>query len=183
MMIERIRREHGYMARLLAILRSKLHQLKNEQGVNYTLLREIVDYLGSHSETVHHPKEDIIYRYYIEHYGQQNEIENLEKEHSELSAITHDFLDIVDMILQDAVVPQHVFIEQLEAFISSQKQHLELEEQSILPLISQTFTIADWQAVEAQWSQSEDDPVFGETIAEQYQQLAQRVRQTASECQ
>ncbi|MDE1338947.1 hemerythrin domain-containing protein [Vibrio aestuarianus] len=183
MMIERIRREHGYMARLLAILRSKLHQLKNEQSVNYALLREIVDYLGSHSETVHHPKEDIIYRYYIEHYGQQNEIENLEKEHSELSGITHDFLDIVDMILQDAVVPQHVFIEQLEAFISSQKQHLELEEQSILPLISQTFTIADWQAVEVQWSQSEDDPVFGETIAEQYQQLAQRVRQTASECQ
>ncbi|MEI8671744.1 hemerythrin domain-containing protein [Vibrio sp. SA48] len=175
MMIERIRREHGYMARLLAILRSKLHQLKNEQSVNYALLREIVDYLGSHSETVHHPKEDIIYRYYIEHYGQQNEIENLEKEHSELSSITHGFLDIVDMILQDAVVPQHVFIEQLEAFISSQKQHLELEEQSILPLITQTFTIADWQAVEVQWSQSEDDPVFGETIAEQYQQLAQRV--------
>ncbi len=76
-----------------------------------------------------------------------------------------------------------MFIEQLEEFISSQKRHLELEEQSVLPLISRTFNVADWQVVEASWQQSEDDPVFGETIAEQYQQLAHRVRQTAQESQ
>ncbi|MBF4255954.1 hemerythrin domain-containing protein [Vibrio anguillarum] len=183
MMIERIRREHGYMARLLAILRDKQRQLSNEQSINYSLVREIIDYLATHSESVHHPKEDILYHYYIDHYGQHNDIQNLAREHVELSEKTHAFLEIVDMILQDAVVPQHVFIEQLDAFISSQKRHLELEEQSVLPLISRTFNVADWQAVEASWQQSEDDPVFGETIAEQYQQLAHRVRQTAQECQ
>ncbi|MCG9596556.1 hemerythrin domain-containing protein [Vibrio sp. Isolate25] len=182
MMIERIRREHGYMVRLLAVLRQKIALLRQEQAINYSLVKEIVDYLAHHSERVHHPKEDILYHYYLEHYGHHQDIENLEIEHQTLSLKTHAFLDTVDMILQDAVVPQDMFVQQLEGFILDQKRHLDLEEQSILPLINQRFTLHDWQAVEKLWSINEDDPVFGDTIAEQYQQLASRVRQGDQEC-
>ncbi|MGY5650357.1 hemerythrin domain-containing protein [Vibrio cincinnatiensis] len=181
MMIERIQREHGYMARLLAILRDKLQLLKVEKSVNYSLIKEIVDYLGSHSESIHHPKEDIIYRYYIEHYAQEPTIDNLEKEHLQLAEQTQSFLNLIDMILQDAVVPQALFIDQLEAFIETQLHHLELEDKSVLPLINQTFSISDWQKVEAQWTNNEDDPVFGETIAERFSQLARRVRKSNAE--
>ena len=182
MMIERIRREHGYMVRLLALLRHKLTKLKREGTVNYAVLRELVDYLTSHSEKVHHPKEDILYHHYQRHYGHNFEIENLEAEHQSLSERTHAFLDMVDMVLQDAIVPQDVFIDQLEAFLDIQKQHLEMEEQRVFPHIIDKFTIKDWQAVEEQWSTCEDDPVFGETIAEQYRQLADRVHQNEHEC-
>jgi len=181
MMIERIRREHGYMTRLLAILRSKLKLLKDEQPINYSLVKEIVDYLSRHSETIHHPKEDILYRYYMEHYGEHAEVADLEKEHVALSATTHSFLATIEMILNDAVVPQQVFIEQLDAFIESQRKHLEMEEQSILPMINRTFTVSDWKLVESQWNCNEDDPVFGSTIADRYAQLAQRVRKSEAE--
>lgn len=181
MMIERIRREHGYMTRLLAILRSKLKLLKDEQPINYSLIKEIVDYLSRHSETIHHPKEDILYRHYMEHYGEHAEVADLEKEHLSLSATTHSFLSTIEMILNDAVVPQQVFIDQLEEFIESQRTHLEMEEQSILPLINRTFTVSDWKQVESQWSCNEDDPVFGSTIADRYAQLAQRVRKSEAE--
>ncbi|KOO07754.1 hemerythrin domain-containing protein [Vibrio hepatarius] len=182
MMIERIRREHGYMVRLLAVLKQKIAMLEQEQQINYSLLREIVTYLADHSERVHHPKEDIIYQYYLDKFGQQQDIENLELEHKTLSTQTHAFLDTVDMILNDAIVPQDIFISQLKEFVYSQRRHLEMEEQSILPLITRSFTVKDWQAVEDMWSVNEDDPVFGDTIAEQYQQLAKRVRQDAQEC-
>lgn len=56
MMIERIRREHGYMVRLLAILRHKLNEIKQENAINYALVSEIVDYLSNHSEKIHHLK-------------------------------------------------------------------------------------------------------------------------------
>ncbi|GIA27664.1 hemerythrin domain-containing protein [Vibrio cholerae] len=181
MMMERIRREHSYMVRLLSILRHKLDLVKSEQPINYSLLKEIVDYLASHSEKVHHPKEDILYRHYMAHYGDKQQVANLEREHQELAQITHQFLDVMEMILNDAVVPQDVFIEQLEAFLQGQKQHLELEEQSILPLINQTFELEDWQSVESQWQNNDDDPVFGETIAERYALLARRVRKSESE--
>jgi hemerythrin-like domain-containing protein len=181
MMMEQIHREHGYMVRLLAILRSKWNTLNDEKPVNYGLIKEVVDYLSSHSETVHHPKEDILYRYFAEKYPASSEIKSLEVEHQELSEKTKDFLLTVEMILQDAVVPQDVFLEQLESFIQNQKRHLDFEEKEVLPLIKSCFTTEDWQQVESQWEQNDDDPVFGDTIADRYKQLAARVRQIKTE--
>lgn len=178
MMMEQIHREHGYMVRLLAILNKKWHKLTHEEPINYSVVKEIVDYLATHSETVHHPKEDILYRYYVSHFDskENSEIENLEKAHEELSEKTKDFLAMVDMILQDAVVPLDIFTQHLETFIQDQKRHLDLEEKQILPLIKQRFTPQDWQQVESQWKQSDDDPVFGDTIADRYKQLARYIR-------
>ncbi len=180
-MIERIRREHTYMLRLLALLKRKVEQLKIEQPINYSLVWEVVDYLSTHSDRVHHPKEDILYRHYLTHYGEQETMEDLETEHITLSASSKEFLSTIDMILQDAVVPQHIFLEQLETFIAEQRRHLELEEREILPLIVAAFTTSDWQHVETLWDENEDDPVFGDTIADRYRQLAQYVRQTEEE--
>ncbi|SEF72286.1 hemerythrin domain-containing protein [Vibrio hangzhouensis] len=181
MMIERIRREHGYMVRLLAILNRKLHLLEQEQPINYSIVKEIVDYLANHSEKVHHPKEDILYHYFLEKYGEQEQISDLEADHKALSEKTHSFLDVVEMILKDAVVPQDIFMDKLSHFIQDQKRHLDLEEQSVLPLIEKRFTTADWQHVESLWTVEENDPVFGETIADRYKQLAERVRQNDNE--
>lgn len=181
MMMEQIHREHGYMVRLLAILRKKWNSLKEEKPINYSLVKEIVDYLSTHSESVHHPKEDILYRHFAEKYPASAEIRNLETEHQELAEKTQSFLLTVDMILQDAVVPQDVFIEQLGNFIENQKQHLDFEEREVLPLIKKTFTTEDWQYVEGLWDKSDEDPVFGNTIADKYKQLAERVRQTDAE--
>ncbi|PMH39755.1 cation-binding protein [Vibrio sp. 10N.286.49.B3] len=182
MMIERIRREHGYMVRLLAILRQKRRQLSNEQTINYSLVKEIVDYFIEHSDKVHHPKEDILYYYYIDKYGDEALVDDLAQEHRALADNTQNFLMIVDMILQDAVVPNQVFIEHLDTFVAEQKHHLEQEEKIILPLIAKTFTTQDWQCVESKWDQVEDDPVFGNTIADRYRQLAERVKQVDKEC-
>lgn len=182
MMMERIRREHSYMVRLLSFLCHKLERVKNEQSINYNLLKEIVDYLATHSEQVHHPKEDILYRYYLAHYGDEQVVANLEQEHQILADVTHQFLELMEMVLKDAVVPQDVLIDQLSTFLQAQRQHLDLEEKVIFPLINQAFNMSDWQSVEAQWQTNEDDPVFGETIAESYTHLARRVRKSECEC-
>lgn len=108
-------------------------------------------------------------------------MENLEQEHKDLAEKTKEFSTVIEMILQDAVVPQDVFVRHLEDFIDSQKRHLELEERKILPLIEELFTTEDWQYVESLWSENEDDPVFGDTIADRYKQLAERVRQSDME--
>ncbi|MBM7037539.1 hemerythrin domain-containing protein [Vibrio ulleungensis] len=181
MMIEAIRREHGYMVRLLAILKKKLTALKAEETINYSLVYEIADYLCNHTEKTHHPKEDLIYRYYLDHYGMDKTITNLEDDHVQLSEKSHAFLTTVEMILQDAIVPTDIFSQQLGDFIRDQKTHLDIEEREILPRITDTFTVSDWQALEAQWGTQEDDPVFGETIADKYKQLAERVKGTERE--
>lgn len=172
MMMERIGREHGYMKRLLAILDENVQALQAEKSINYLLIKEIVDYLAGHSEHVHHPKEDLMYHYYNEHYGTDERLVNLAEEHATLSIKTQEFLETVDMVLQDAIVPQDRFIELLESFIAIQHRHLSIEELNVLPKIEATFTPQDWQYLESQWQHSDIDPVFGEAIENRYLQLA-----------
>ncbi|MEL0611375.1 hemerythrin domain-containing protein, partial [Vibrio echinoideorum] len=43
------------------------------------------------------------------------------------------------------------------------------------------FSVNVWEEVEFHWLLPEYDPVFGESIADQYRQLAARVRQNEQE--
>lgn len=174
-MLENIHREHGYINRLLNILQQKLEAIKDGRPVNYCLIKDIVEYLQKHAEECHHPKEDILYRYYQAHYATSEEMQNLEAEHVELAELTHEFSATVEMILMDAVIPLDVFAEKLNTFVKRQKAHLEFEEKHILPLIRRTFTAEDWVAVSEQYQECEYDPLFGEKVAERYRHLAERL--------
>ena len=80
--------ENIYMVRLGSI--AKENSSTTELPINYTLVKEIVDYMANHSERVHHPKEDILIILYG-HYGHKQEMEDLEQEHELLSDKTHAF--------------------------------------------------------------------------------------------
>lgn len=177
MMLDDIHTEHGYIIRLLNILQQKLDAIRQGQTVNYTLIKEIVDYLQSHAEQCHHPKEDILYHYYQSHYADdQGDMASLEWEHQELAQLTHEFSDTVEMILMDAVVPLDVFADKLNAFVTRQRAHLEFEEQNVFPRIRANFTKDDWLAVSGQYSQCECDPLFGSQVAERYRALSERLQ-------
>jgi len=178
MMLESIHTEHGYINRLLNILRQKLVAIQNGQPVNYCLIKDIVEYLQKHAECCHHPKEDLLYRYYQSHYAKSGEMQSLEDEHVELAKLTHEFADAVDMILMDAVIPLDVFAEKLNTFVMRQKAHLEFEEKHILPLIRRTFTAEDWVAVSAEYEKYDKcdfDPLFGDKVSERYRNLSKRL--------
>ena len=171
-----ISREHSYMVRLLVILDQKLNFLKQEKPINYLIINDIISYLQRHSEMTHHPKEDFIYHYFLEHYGDNHNIANLLEEHKNLSETTKEFSDLLEMVLQDAVVPNDVFCERLEHFIHQQKKHLDFEEREILPTLKRHFTVQDWLAVEKLWGSEDSDPLFGQSIDKEYQRLSEYMK-------
>lgn len=175
MLIESIYKEHGYINRIIQLLDSKLSRLEDEKSVNYNVIRESVDYLSLVAEKVHHPKEDMIYQYYVDHYGKHEGLANLLIEHHTLSGDTEDFSITIEMILNDAIVPKERFKEQLKAFTCRIRQHLELEEKEILPFLKTHLTVADWKELESHWVEVED-PVFGRQVNKRYLELAGRVR-------
>lgn len=173
---EIISREHSYMVRLLVILDQYLNSLKQGKEVNYLIINDIVSYLQRHSELTHHPKEDLIYHYFLEHYGPETTIANLALEHKQLAETTTSFAELLAMVLQDAVVPNEVFIDHLADFIYQQKKHLDFEEREILPVLKQRFTAQDWQQVEALWGNEDVDPLFGHNIEQEYQRLSKYLK-------
>lgn len=171
-----ISREHSYMVRLLVVLDQKLNLLKQDKPINYLIINDIVGYLQRHSELTHHPKEDLIYHYFLDHYGENQSIANLAYEHKCLSEMTQEFANLLEMVLQDAVVPHDVFREHLSEFIHQQKKHLDFEERKILPILKRHFTKQDWQEVEALWGSEDTDPLFGQSIDKEYQRLSEYMK-------
>jgi len=182
-MLAMIREEHVNIAKLLAVLKQKLKALRSEQPIRYTLIRDILDYLHTESDRFHHPKEDIIYEYYLRYRVVDDKVANrLREEHEKISAMTDELKNTVEMILLDAVIPQDQFADKLDEFIRVQERHMNYEEEQILPAIERSFTEDDWKQIEQLWKHSRtDDPLFGQQVAEQYRELAERIEGGADE--
>ncbi|GAL05960.1 hypothetical protein JCM19237_1600 [Photobacterium aphoticum] len=173
-----IHTEHGYIVRLLRLLQQKLAAIEQGKEVDYTLIKDTVEYLQVHAERCHHPKEDVLYHYYQAHYADEGgDLESLEHEHEELAQLTQAFADTVEMILMDAVIPLDIFADKLNDFVERQRAHLEFEERHIIPRIRQQFTEQDWLEVADQYEECEGDPLFGQQVAARYKNLAARLNQ------
>ncbi|MDD1784061.1 hemerythrin domain-containing protein [Enterovibrio sp. ZSDZ35] len=176
MLISSIHEDHNNISKLLKLLARNLTAIKNEKSVNYSLIRDAVRYLQEHAERYHHPKEDLIYHYYVDKYKGAEEVARLDAEHDSLAGLTAEFADTVDMILMDAVIPLDLFAEKLNRFVVSQREHLELEERAILPLIKKQLTKDDWDYLQTQWESELSDPLFGEQVSDTFVELASALK-------
>lgn len=181
-MIEQIHQDHRNISQLLRVLSTKVNLLKEDKKVDYRLIKAIMTYLKNYADKYHHPMEDLIYAHYLKYRVVPDEVANrLSEEHQELKVITRDLDEMLEMILLDAIVSKEQFIEQLELFVSRQKQHLSYEENEILPAIKSSLTPDDWENLAQQWKNHEYvDPLFGDNISEEFKALAAHINQSSN---
>lgn len=177
-MLDGLHQEHINMARLLDVLRAKLFAIRSEKPVHYHLLRDVLSYLSEVSDRQHHPKEDVIYHYYLKYRCQDPQMTTqLLDEHQQLVAAGAELRELVEMILMDVVIPQEQMAAKLEQFIVLQQRHLDYEEKEVFPLLRQALTEDDWRHIEQSWHHSgAEDPLFGHQVAERYRDLSERLQ-------
>lgn len=178
-MLDILHKEHKNIVKLLNFLRETLVAIRAEQPVPYRMLNDALIYLSEVPDMYHHPREDMIYAYYTR-YRSQEQGENitsvLEQQHLQLVRDGAALRELVSMVLMDAVVPLDQMAADLENFVNLQQSHLDYEEGEVFPCLRQALTEDDWRNIEQSWnSKIEDDPLFGRTVAEQYQELAERL--------
>ncbi|MEG3753881.1 hemerythrin domain-containing protein [Psychromonas arctica] len=176
-MINRIHKDHINIMQLLKVIENKIAMLKIDGSIDYQLLKSITDYLKSYADKYHHPMEDLIYAYYLKYRVVSDQVANrLEEDHQQLSDLTTELDDMLNMILLDAIIPKDIFIEKLETFVNKQKQHLSYEELSILPAIQASLTEDDWAHLSLQWKHKEYvDPLFGDSISDRFKNLSEHI--------
>jgi len=176
-MINRIHKDHINIMQLLKVIENKAAMLRIDGNIDYQLLKSITDYLKSYADKYHHPMEDLIYAYYLKYRVVSDQVANrLEADHQQLSELTTELDDMLNMILLDAVIPKDIFIEKLETFVDKQKQHLSYEELSILPVIQASLTPDDWAHLSLQWKHKEySDPLFGDSISDRFKNLSEYI--------
>ena len=178
-MIESIHQDHKNIMGLLQVLNNKVNLLKEDKKIDYKVIKAIIMYLKKYADKYHHPMEDLIYAYYLKYRVVSDQVANrLSDEHQQLKVITKDLDDMVDMVLLDAIMPKELVIDKLELFVTRQQQHLDYEEQKVLPAIKKSLTPDDWESLRQQWKHHEYvDPLFGDKISEEFKSLAKLLNQ------
>lgn len=176
-MLASLRQDHLNIAKLLQLLKYKLVAIRSEQPISYFLIRDVVDYLREVSDTYHHPKEDLIYDYYLKYRVVEGEVANrLHEEHARLLEAGTELKEMVEMILLDAVIPLDQFTARLEQFIEQQEAHMNYEEGVIFPHLRDSLTEDDWRHLEQLWqNRAINDPLFGAEVSQHFQALSRQL--------
>ncbi|RKF18860.1 hemerythrin [Alginatibacterium sediminis] len=181
-MLQSIHEDHVNISKLLRVLEQKLEAIRGERAVKYKLILDIITYLQEYADRYHHPKEDLIYDYYVKYRLVGEDLANkLKLQHSELHDITEELRDTVEVILLDAVVPLDQFADRLEAFVKAQWAHLNYEEEEVFPMLKKNLTEDDWRNLEQNWQHGNyEDPLFGHQVQAQYRSLSDRIEKSDS---
>lgn len=159
-LLQRLILDHKNLARLLEVLEHQLDDFHAGQEHDLDLLCELIKYMESYENQVHHPTEDLIFaRLKALTNERQVALETLENQHHLLADMTRKFGDSLEAIMQGEVVSRHEVETQGRALLEMLHQHVGIEEREVFMLIEERFEPADWTALEAQapWVH---DPLF-----------------------
>ena len=142
---------------------------------DFSIILDAMDYLEHYGSLYHHPKEDTIYQYHLEHHDQAwDSVDRLLDEHKQLKRVTDEIREHTNGVIQGAVMLRTEYVKELEAFIAKHSTHLKIEEMQIFPMLEKEFSEEDWQAVE-RLAPTLADPLFGDEVADQYRGLYERL--------
>lgn len=170
-MLKRLMNDHKHIAVLLNVLKNKQMKLSEGESINFTLVRDIVEYMQGYAEHYHHPTEDVIYAYYLTHKASDS-VDKLSAEHELVGQASLALMATLNLILSDIVVAREKLIIDFAEYVALQEQHMQMEERDIFPLFSKNLTEQDWQAIELECQKVfTDDPLFLEREQKEFESL------------
>ncbi len=177
----RLDQDHVRLARLLDLLDGLLDRFHEGNEPDYDLISEMLEYMVSYADGVHHPTEDLIFRRVLEKgYEQRDVFEVLMHQHTLLGQMNRRFRQSLDGIVHEEVLRRDEVESQGRELVNTLREHMGLEDREAFPIARERLDQADWDAVDALAPRA-DDPVFGTPdplrFQALYQHLAQQVQQ------
>jgi hemerythrin-like domain-containing protein len=171
--LTRLYDDHQHLACVLEVFEHQYRALETGERPDYDLLRDILDYVQSFPDTIHHPTEDLLFNYLLRNVrlsdGEQAAIADNRDQHRELSETTQTLLRMIDHVFDNGIVDGAALKLTMSRYLSEQLRHMEFESRYLFPLAEARLSAEDWDAVENQLLQGED-PLF-EAYEKQYEFL------------
>ena len=158
--VQELRTEHTNMERLLKILDKQLEIFEAGGQPDYMVVQDIVLYFLDFPDQCHHPKEDVLAQKLLElSPDRADQLRGLAELHEELGLLTRKMAGVVRRVLDEAELPRALVIRTIKEFISSQRHHMEMEEQHFLPLAEELLSTSDLEDLESEIF-AKEDPLF-----------------------
>jgi len=174
-LLERLNQDHKHLAHLLDLLDRELDQFHAGREPEFDLVCEMLEYIESYADKVHHPTEELVFDAIEERTSAKASVlEALRNQHESLKILNLKFRQALDGIVHEAVLSRDQVELRGRELVHLERQHLELEEGEIFPLARKVLTPQDWEAIEKIVPKS-DDPVFGKRDRDRFRALYQHL--------
>jgi len=174
-LITELHQDHVNLGRLLRLLERELERLRSGESPDYFLLIDIIDYIESYPDQIHHPREDVMFRVYLaSHQDRADVIQRLMSEHKDLVEQSHRVRQMLEQVTHSGVYTRGYLLSQLEDFTARQWEHLNLEDGMAFDLLSDTLRSDDWSLIEERLPTAVD-PIFGGAVQQRYQAIYDQI--------
>lgn len=174
-LLDKLHNDHKNFIRLLTYIEHQLQIIKDCDLVDFQTIQFSIEYMKDYSDVIHHPQENIIFKYFIEHYDlNHNVIHGLMDEHEIMPTLTEKIIDMLECVISDVPISRAEFCEKLSEYINIQKNHMDHEESDVYPILYKEMTTEDWKALTSQYEDI-NDPLFGHPENKKYQELLNNI--------
>lgn len=177
--LAQLREDHRNMAILLALLERQAELIADGEEPDYDLSHDVLRYMTTYPDAVHHPREDRIYlRLRDVAPDSVSDIDGIMAEHEEIGRIGIALRDALDAIEAGLLVRRDEIIDQAQAYVKKLRDHMRWEEATLFTLADEMLAGEDWEALPGPEDHSHD-PVFGPTVQASYEDLYRFIRSEA----
>jgi hemerythrin-like domain-containing protein len=177
--LSRLIEDHQHLAQVLEVFEHQYRALETDEGPDYELLRDILDYVQSFPDTLHHPTEDALFDYLLRNGSLSADEETVigvnRAQHQELIEATQELLRMIDHVFNDGIVVGAALKLTMSRYLSEQLRHMEFESSCLFPLAETRLSKRDWDELENQVRQTKD-PLF-DAFDEQYEILRRYIEE------
>ena len=173
--VDRIRKEHANMERLLLILDRQMETFEAAETPDYDLLQEIMFYFSDFPDKCHHPKEDQLAEKLLEADPERAApLRGLAAQHEELAQLTGRMTTLLERVMMDAEISRDRVAQTTREFIESQRHHMQMEERHFLPL-AETLLGKNALNVPQEEIFNREDPLFEAQAEQRYAKLIEEI--------
>jgi hemerythrin-like domain-containing protein len=169
--LDKLHKDHKNISKLLSFLEHQLYLLGKCENFDLSTTLDAIKYMKEYPDNVHHPLENIVFKYFLDHHEQaREEITELLHEHEGMPILTENLLRVLEGALADVPQKREELCSCLKKYISIQKEHMQQEEAYVYPILNSILDENDWEKIDSELAHIED-PLFGKSLEKTYQGL------------
>ena len=173
--LDKLHNDHINFSKLLSYLDKQLQILEECESFDLTSTIDAIKYMKEYADYVHHPLENVVFKYFLEHNDESHEhILELLHEHDDMPLLTDKLLYMLEAALADLPQSRKELCAYLKKYIAIQKEHMHQEDLHVYPILNSTLDEHDWGIIDSELANVED-PLFGKKVEQSYKALLQRV--------
>jgi hemerythrin-like domain-containing protein len=161
--LERLHTDHARLLKVLSVLEHQMARFcESDDGPDFALLRDVVDYVIEYPDAIHHPLEDHLFEFVVSRGVTPTEralILANRDQHVDIRPATKKLSVDIRYVLNGAVISAERLMSDAAAYVDMQRAHILTEERQLFPLADRILSFDDWARLESELG-AVQDPMF-----------------------